>query len=227
MSSGLDVLHCDNHLLAVLKPAGLPIVPDDSGDESLLDQAKDWIRSEFSKPGAVFCGVVHRLDRPVSGVVLFARTSKAAERLGAQFRERLAKKTYWGVVEGQPEEDGGELEQLLWKDSQRNRVHVVRSEREGAKVARTSWRVRARTGSRAWLELTPHTGRSHQLRVVCASLGTPLVGDLKYGAPVALSDRSIALHARRLEVDHPTRHVPVVLEARVPELNVWRATRDT
>lgn len=226
MSRGLEVLHCDNHLLAVAKPAGLPIVPDDSGDESLLDQAKDWIRSEFSKPGAVFCGVVHRLDRPVSGVVLFARTSKAADRLSAQFRERTTRKTYWGIVEGLPEEEAGELEQLLWKNAERNRVHVVRDARDGAKEARTSWRVRARMPERAWLELTPHTGRSHQLRVACASLGTPLVGDLKYGAPVALSDRSIALHARRLEVEHPTLRKPIAFVAKPPKLNVWAVARD-
>ncbi len=225
MNSALEVLFCDNHLLAVRKPAGLPIVPDDSGDESLLDQAKAWIAREFDKPGAVFCGVVHRLDRPVSGVVLFARTSKAAERLGAQFRERRAKKTYWGIVEGAPDAGAGELEQRLWKDTERNRVHVVQGERDGAKEARTSWRVLGRSGDRTWLELTPHTGRSHQLRVACASLGTPLVGDLRYGAPVALSDRSIALHARRLVVEHPTRREPIEFEARAPRLEIWKSTR--
>lgn len=221
--SGLEVLHADNHLLAVVKPAGLPVVPDDSGDESLLEIAKAWVAHEFQKPGAVFLGVVHRLDRPVSGVVLFARTSKAAERLTRQFRERTTGKLYWGVVEGCPEPREGELVQHLWKDGERNRVHVVTAERSGAKLAETRYRVLEESGGRSRLELVPLTGRSHQLRVACASLGTPLVGDLKYGAPEALPDRSIALHARRLEVEHPTLRERLAFEAPPPETGIWRS----
>jgi len=221
--SGLEVLHADNHLLAVVKPAGLPVVPDDSGDESLLDLAKAWVAHEFKKPGAVFLGVVHRLDRPVSGVVLFARTSKAAERLTRQFRERTTGKLYWGVVEGRPDTSEGELVQYLWKDGERNRVHVVSAERSGAKRAETRYRVLEESGGRSRLELVPLTGRSHQLRVACASLGAPLVGDLKYGAPEALPDRSIALHARRLEVEHPTLRERLAFEAPPPETAIWRS----
>ncbi len=221
--SGLEVLHADNHLLAVVKPAGLPVVPDDSGDASLLELAKAWVAHEFQKPGAVFLGVVHRLDRPVSGVVLFARTSKAAERLTRQFRERTTGKLYWGVVEGRPEPREGELVQYLWKDGERNRVHVVAAERAGAKRAETRYRVLEERGGRSRLELVPLTGRSHQLRVACASLGAPLVGDLKYGAPEALPDRSIALHARRLEVEHPTLRERLAFEAPPPETAIWRS----
>lgn len=219
--SALDILYVDNHLLVVNKPACVPTVPDDSGDESLLDRGKAWIKREYQKPGAVFLGVVHRLDRPVSGVVLFARTSKAADRLGAQFRERTTQKTYWGIVEGCPEESAGEVEQLLWKDRERNLVRAVVAEREGAKSARTSYRALRTHASRTLLELVPHTGRSHQLRVACASLGTPLVGDLKYGASEPLPDRSIALHARRLQVLHPTRTEPLDWSASVPRTKVW------
>jgi len=220
--SELEVLHCDNHLLGVVKPAGLPVVPDASGDESLLDRARLWIAEEFDKPGRVFCGVVHRLDRPVSGVVLFARTSKAADRLGRQFRERSVRKLYWGLVEGGVGEDSGEVVQHLWKDTERNRVHASSAAREGTREARTSWRRLGADGRSTWLELVPHTGRSHQLRLACArGLGTPLLGDLKYGAGAALEDRSIALHARRLEVAHPTRGEPIVLEAGVPNLAAW------
>lgn len=226
MDGALEVLLCDNHLLAVVKPAGLPVVPDASGDESLLDRARTWIAREFDKPGAVFCGVVHRLDRPVSGVVLFARTSKAAERLGRQFRERSVRKLYWGLVEGEPAEGAGEVSQHLWKDEARNRVHASTLPREGSREARTSWRRLGGDAAGAWLELEPHTGRSHQLRLACArGLGTPLRGDLKYGAAAALPDRSIALHAWRLEVLHPTRREPVVLEAPAPRAGVWAATR--
>ncbi|MFT7668098.1 MAG: 23S rRNA pseudouridine1911/1915/1917 synthase [Planctomycetota bacterium] len=221
----LEILYSDNHLLVVNKPACLPVVPDDSGDESLLDQGKAWIKREFGKPGAVFLGVVHRLDRPVSGVVVFARTSKAADRLSAQFRERTANKTYWGIVEGQPSSTHGEIQQYLWKDGTRNRVQVVNEDREGARLAHTSYRVVRMQAGRTLLELSPHTGRSHQLRLACKTLGTPLCGDLKYGAEAALSDRSIALHARQLEVDHPTKKETFVWKANVPTLDIWRAAK--
>jgi len=218
----LDVLFCDNHLLVVAKPACLPTVPDDSGDTSLLDLAKTWIAREFAKPGAVFLGVVHRLDRPVSGVVLFARTSKAADRLSAQFRERTVSKTYWGLVRGTPRAPAGEVEHWLWKDRQRNRVHIVEEGREASRLAVTRYSVLERRKTGALLELTPRTGRAHQLRVACASLGTPLLGDLKYGADTALEDRSIALHARSLEVEHPTLHTRERWVAEPPSLTVWK-----
>ena len=222
----LEVLHADNHLLVVRKPAGLPVVPDASGDESLLQQAKDWVKREREKPGRVFLGVVHRLDRPVSGVVVFARTSKAAARLSAAFRSRQVEKIYWGVCAAEPPGQEGILEQWLLKDSQANRVRAVASERPGAKLAVTRWRVLARAGGaskrRVLLELVPETGRPHQLRVAAASLGCPLLGDLKYGARAPLSDQSIALHARALAFPHPTRGETLRCECAVPELEVWR-----
>jgi 23S rRNA pseudouridine1911/1915/1917 synthase len=205
MSETLEVLHCDNHVLVVVKPACVPIVPDESGDRSLLEIAKSWVKREYEKPGAVFLGVVHRLDRPVSGVVVFGRTSKGAARLSAQFRDREVEKIYHGVVPGVPPQPEGEIEQFLRKDERRNRVIVEIGERGGAKLARTSYRVLRRVGENAILELRPHTGRPHQLRVACASLGLPLLGDLKYGAPEPLPDRSIALHAFSLRFQHPTR----------------------
>ena len=205
MSTRLEVLHCDNHVLVVKKPACLPCVPDSSGDESLLEQAKQWVKDEFDKPGQVFLGVIHRLDRPVSGLVVFGRTSKGAERLSAQFRERGVEKVYLGLVQGTPGAERGEVEQFLMKDRERNHVVVVREEGAGAKLARTSFRILRRLKGSALLELRPRTGRPHQLRVACATLGTPLLGDLKYGAADALPDRSIALHAHRLAFDHPTR----------------------
>lgn len=220
----LEVLFVDNHLLAVNKPACLPIVPDDSGDESLLEIAKAWVKREFDKPGAVFLGVVHRLDRPVSGVVLFARTSKAADRLSAQFRERTTQKTYWGLVEGAPREAAGELEQWLWKDKHNNRVHEVEAQREGAKQALTRWRTLGQARDVHWLELSPLTGRSHQLRLACRHLGTPLLGDLKYGASEPLPDKSLALHARRLVVSHPTLGEAMSFEAPTPKLAPWKLT---
>jgi 23S rRNA pseudouridine1911/1915/1917 synthase len=222
----LCVLYSDNHVLAVRKPAGLPTVPDASGDESLLERARAWVKREKSKPGAVYLGVVQRLDRPVSGCVVFARTSKAAARLSAAFRTREVRKVYWGVCAVSPAEREGVLEQWLLKDARSNRVRALAGPRPGAQRARTSWRVLAtRTAGRdkgCLVELLPETGRPHQLRVALATLGAPLLGDLKYGASEPLPDQSIALHARELELPHPTRGERLRVECEPPELALWR-----
>ncbi len=221
--AGLNVLLADNHLLAVCKPAGLPVVPDSSGDSSLLDQAKAWVAEDKNKPGAVFLGVVHRLDRPVSGVVLFARTSKAASRLSAAWRDGLVEKTYQAMGLGDPPAEAddpvgesGLCEQWLLKDHERNLVRVVAEGTEGARLARTTWRVLAAKEGQVCFELAPQTGRSHQLRVACASLGCPLLGDLKYGAERPLPDKSIALHAQRLVFPHPVGGAEVEVTAPMP-----------
>lgn len=227
MRPRLDVLLVDNHVLAVSKPAGLLVAPDASGDPSLLDLAREWIRVEFAKPGDVFLGLVHRLDRPVSGVVVFGRTSKGASRLSESFRERRAEKTYWGVVPHAPRGASGVIEHWLAKDEARNVVRVVAADTVGAQHAVTRWRTLEVVAGRALLELTPETGRPHQLRAACAALGTPLLGDLKYGAREPLSDATVALHARSLRVPHPTRPEFLDLVARPPGLPVWEfdATR--
>lgn len=202
----LQVLHHDNHLLVVHKPPCMPIVPDSSGDPALLDIAKAWVKKEYSKPGEVFLGVVHRLDRPVGGVVVFARTSKAASRLSAAWQRHEVQKTYRGWSRrAVPPELGseGEWRQWLWKDRQRNRVFV--GKREGAKEAITGWSIRGSDDRGTHLDLQPFTGRAHQLRVACAQAGLVLAGDLKYGAREALPDRSIGLWAMSLELKHPTR----------------------
>lgn len=220
--SELRVLHVDNHLLVVDKPACVPTVPDESGDESLLESAKAWVKREYAKPGAVFLGVVHRLDRPVSGVLCFARTSKAADRLTSQLKAKRMAKTYLAVTGPWSADDGGELTQWLAKNPKTNRVTAFRSARDEAKEALTRWRVLRREAERTLVELAPITGRSHQLRVACATLGAPILGDLKYGADRPLADKSIALHARSLELEHPTLREPHRFEAERPPLEVWR-----
>ena len=229
MSGELAVLHADNHVVAVAKPAGVPTVPDDSGDESLFDRVREWVRVTYDKPGAAWLGVVHRLDRPVSGGVVFARTSKSASRLSAQLARHAVVKTYWAIGQGRPDArfaPDEELVQWLLEDGRKNRVRVVSAERAesepGAREARTRWRVLATAGDHTLYELVPRTGRSHQLRVAASTLGTPLLGDLKYGAEQPLPDKSVALHARRIELRHPTRYEELRIEARPPELGCWQ-----
>ena len=222
--SELRVLECDNHVLVVDKPACEPVVADESGDPSLHERARGWVEQEFDKPGRAFLGVVHRLDRPVSGVVLFARTSKAAARLTDAFRERRVEKRYLALVEGLPQSGPrGVLEQWLRKDPRTRTVRVTHPEEEGSKRARTRYRLLEESERCALLELRPETGRSHQLRVACASLGCPILGDLRYGASSALADRSVALHAASLELEHPVRREPRTWSAPPPATEWWRA----
>lgn len=221
------VLAHDNHLLAVAKPAGWPVVPDASGDASLLDWAKAWVKHEYGKPGDVFLGVVHRLDRPVSGIVVFGRTSKGADRLSKAWREKQVAKQYLARTErprlgsrGAALQVGesGEIEQWLRKDPARNRSQVLAQAEEGAKQALTRFTVmHAEDGLQ--LQLEPVTGRSHQLRLACAiGLGAPILGDLKYGASEPMQGRRIALHAARLTFPHPTRDEQVELDWPAPFL---------
>ena len=227
MAVPLDVLFEDNHLLVVCKPACLPTVPDASGDESLLDRAKLWIKERYAKPGDVFLGVVQRLDRPVSGVIVFARTSKAAARLSLMLREHRIQKVYLALGEGLARGDAGELEQWLVKDERTNRVESFAHERAGAQRALTRWRVLARRNDRTLYEFAPLTGRPHQLRSAAVALGTPLVGDLKYGASAPLPDKSIALHARTLSFEHPVQGGLVQFEAPLPLLAIWDLARQS
>ncbi|MDA0667408.1 MAG: RluA family pseudouridine synthase [Planctomycetota bacterium] len=223
----LDVLYVDNHVLVVVKPACQPIVPDDSGDLSLLDQAKQWVKEEFNKPGDVFLGVVHRLDRPVSGVVVFARTSKGASRLSAAWQRHEVQKTYlaWSCAEPkQGSAQEGEWRQWLWKDRSRNRVTI--GKREGAKEAITLWKVLEVNSRGTLLLLQPKTGRAHQLRVACAAAGLALAGDLKYGADQPLINQSVGLHALSLEFKHPTKEDVLCFTAPPPSWAIGESGRE-
>jgi 23S rRNA pseudouridine1911/1915/1917 synthase len=218
----VTVLFEDNHLLAVMKPAGLLVQGDRSGDATLLDWAKGYLKEKYAKPGNVYVGLVHRLDRNVSGVVLLARTSKAASRLSACFRENTVTKTYLAVVHGVPASERGEL--VSWLGSAGDRHGVTRAERAAFPGGRESvlrYRRLAAAGSRSLLEIQPVTGRRHQIRAQLALIGHPLLGDVKYGATERLAARRIALHAGKLEVAHPVGNRLMVLEAPVPPDWPW------
>jgi 23S rRNA pseudouridine1911/1915/1917 synthase len=215
----LEILYEDNHCLAVAKPAGT-LTTHYTGAEETLDRAvKRYLKEKYHKPGNVFLGIVHRLDRPVSGVLLFARTSKAAARLGAQFRDGTVEKVYWAVVEGELASAAGTLEDWLRKDRAAGRVEVVEPRAPGARQALLHYHRRGSHGGLTWVEVRPQTGRTHQLRVQLAHHGHPIYGDAKYGS-VHTFDRAIALHARSLTFLHPVRNEPITLTAEVPR--AWR-----
>jgi 23S rRNA pseudouridine1911/1915/1917 synthase len=216
----LDVLFEDNHCLAVNKPAGLRSQGDRSGEPSLVDVASHYLKTHYAKPGNVYVGLLHRLDLPASGVVLLAKTSKAAARISEQFRAGTISKLYWALVVGSPAEEAGTWADVLTKDRQLNRAHAASGGNHEGKEASVDFRVIERWNRHAKLELRPATGRSHQLRVQLASRGLPILGDLKYGAKVrlkALDGRlRIALHARQITFTHPTRHEAISVLAPVP-----------
>lgn len=222
LSDPLAVLFEDNHLLAVLKPAGLPTMGVEAGRSSLVTLAKDYLKRKYHKPGKVYLGVVSRLDASVSGVIVFARTSKAAARLTAQFRSGVVEKIYWALVEGCPDPAEGLCIDWLRKDEGRMRMIVSGAEQAGARQARLRYRTLDRLARATLLEIQLETGRKHQIRVQLASRGHPVLGDRKYGA-VSAFPRGLALHARSLEIEHPTRKTPLRFEAPLPAS--WRRFR--
>ncbi|HYO24553.1 MAG TPA: RluA family pseudouridine synthase [Lacipirellulaceae bacterium] len=211
----LDVLYEDNHLLAVNKPALLPTMGVAPDEPSLLRLAKEWLRQKYEKPGAVYLGVVSRLDAPVTGVLLVAKTSKAAARLSEAFRARQVRKLYVAAVAGRVDLPSGTLEHFLRKDERHRKVHVTHAGAPDAQAARLDYRMVAAVGEFALLEVEPETGRKHQIRVQLAKVGHPILGDMKYGGPPGFSP-GIALHARQLELEHPVRREPLSLEAPLP-----------
>jgi 23S rRNA pseudouridine1911/1915/1917 synthase len=214
-----EILYEDNHCLAIAKPAGAVSAHFQGAEETLDRVVKRYLKTKYQKPGNVFLGVVHRLDKPVSGVLLFARTSKAAARLSKQFRDGTIEKTYWAIVEGPIFPTAGTFEDWLRKDREVGRVEVVDARQPEARQALLHFQRRAEHGGLTWLELRPQTGRTHQLRVQLAHRGHPIYGDAKYGSIHTL-DGGIALHARALTFLHPVRYEPISLVAEVP--SIWR-----
>ena len=208
----VKVLYEDNHCIAVFKPHGMLTQQDKSSDPSLMDQVKGFIKARDKKPGNVFLGLVHRLDRPVGGVVLFAKTSKGASRLSGQFREHIVQKIYWAVVEGRPKLEEGGVVQYLVKDRVKNIVKAHKNPVPGAQRAELSYHCLKSVKGFTLIEIISKTGRPHQIRVAMASLGTPIAGDKKYGSDQGL-DGAIALFARVLSFEQPVTHDPITVTA--------------
>lgn len=220
----MNVLYEDNHIIIVNKESSEIVQGDKTGDTPLSEIVKAYIKEKYKKPGAVFLGVVHRLDRPVSGVVVFARTSKALERLNAMFREGgRIKKTYWAIVKNRPIDVESELVHYLVRKEQQNKSYAYTSERSGAKRSVLSYRLLASMNNYHLLEVTLQTGRHHQIRCQLAKIGSPIKGDLKYGAERSNSDGSISLHARRIQFEHPVSKVLIDVVAPVPDDRLWHS----
>jgi len=212
------VLYEDNHLLVVNKKVGEIVQGDKTGDEPLSEKYKAFIAQRDAKPGQVFMGLPHRLDRPVSGIIVLAKTSKALERLNAMFRDSEVHKFYWALVCAEPQPGEGRLEDMLWRNEKQNKSYVCRpgSMRKDAKKAMLNYRMIGRT-ERYWLvEVELLTGRHHQIRCQLANLGCAIKGDLKYGARRSNPDGGISLHARRITFNHPVKKEPLTIEAPVP-----------
>jgi 23S rRNA pseudouridine1911/1915/1917 synthase len=210
----MHILYEDNHLLVVVKPAGLVTQGAAEDEESLVTQAKAYLKQKCQKPGNVYVGVVSRLDAPVSGVTILARTSKAADRLTKTFRDREASKLYWALVSGSPPPQG-ELRDWLVKDERQQRVIITSPTTAGAKEAVLRYRTLGKSEAGTWLEVELITGRKHQIRVQLGARRWPILGDTKYGSHASFPD-GIALHARRLELEHPVLKTPLVFEAPLP-----------
>ena len=217
------VVYEDNHLLCVSKRPGEIVQGDKTGDEPMSEALKAWLKEKYNKPGNVYLGVIHRLDRPVGGLVLFAKTSKALSRMNELFRTGDVSKRYWAVVTARPPKHSDTLEQYLVRNESQNKSYVARqgAATPGAKLARLSYRLLASGEHYHLLEIELHTGRHHQIRCQLAALGCPIKGDLKYGAPRSHPGGSISLLSRQISFTHPVSKEALTLTAPVPDERLW------
>lgn len=219
----MQILYEDNHIIIVNKDAGEIVQGDKTGDEPLSETLKRFIKERDSKPGNVFMGVVHRLDRPTSGVVMFAKTSKALARLNAMFASGQVHKTYWAIVRNAPSQPAAELKHYLTAVERNNKTYVNDMPKDGAKEARLRYRTIASSERYTLLEVELLTGRKHQIRAQLSAIGSPVKGDLKYGDKRSNPDGSISLHARHISFVHPVSGKLIEVSAPVPNDNLWQA----
>lgn len=221
--SNLQILYEDNHIIVINKRVGDIVQGDKTGDKPLSDVVKEYIKDKYNKPGEVFLGVVHRLDRPTTGIVVFARTSKALTRLNELFKNRETQKTYWAVVKNKPPKKEDKLVHFLKRNEKNNTSKAFLKEVPESKIASLDYKVIKELQNYTALEIVLHTGRHHQIRAQLSAIGSPIKGDLKYGADRSNPDGGIHLHARKLEFTHPVSKEQLVIEADVPDDAIWNA----
>jgi 23S rRNA pseudouridine1911/1915/1917 synthase len=217
-----SILFEDNHLIVINKKPSEIVQGDKTGDKTMPDTIKEYLKEKYQKPGNVFCGVIHRLDRPTSGAVVFARTSKALERMNAQFREKETNKLYWAIVEQKPDKEEGKLVHFLKKNETKNKSFVTDSEKGGAKEAKLSYKLLRSSERYHLLEISLETGRHHQIRTQLSTIGCCIKGDVKYGAKRSNDDGSICLHARILTIYHPITKEILSFTAPTPNSAIWK-----
>lgn len=220
--TGIDVIFEDNHLIAVNKRSGQIVQGDKTGDTPLPELIKTYLKEKYQKPGNVFCGVIHRLDRPVSGICVFAKTSKALARMNEVFHDRNVQKIYWAIVKNKPQAESQKLVHWLVKNEASNKAKAHLKEVNGSKRAELDYQLIDSSEKYHLLEVLPHTGRHHQIRAQLAAMGCPIKGDLKYGSERSNPDGSICLHARKLIFHHPVTKEKIELTAPVPADNLWK-----
>ncbi|MDR0799108.1 MAG: RluA family pseudouridine synthase [Dysgonamonadaceae bacterium] len=218
----MEVVYEDNHLIAVNKTCSEIVQGDQTGDVPLSETVKQWLKTKYNKPGEAFVGVVHRLDRPVSGLVLFAKTSKALSRMNELFRLGQVKKTYWAIVKNPPSESAAELTHYLVRNEKQNKSYAYETEKPASKKAVLSYRMSASSDRYHLLEVDLKTGRHHQIRCQLAKIGCPIKGDLKYGFDRSNPDGGISLHARQIQFTHPVSKEEIILTAAVPDDPLWK-----
>ena len=221
MQENLEILFEDNHLIAINKAVSDIIQQDKTGDETLEDKIKAFIAGRDKKPGKVFLGICHRLDRPVTGVVIFAKTSKALSRMNDMFKNKEVQKTYWAIVKEEPPSISGDLEHHLSRNEKQNKAYIRIKPGQDTKLASLSYTIIGRSDNYFLLEIKLHTGRHHQIRAQLAYIGCPVKGDLKYGFPRSNKNGGISLHARSIRFIHPVRKEEIYIEAPVPKEDIF------
>lgn len=218
----MEVIYEDNHIIVVNKTCSEIVQGDKTGDKPLSEIVKEWLKEKYNKPGNVFCGVTHRLDRPTSGIVVFAKTSKALSRLNEMFKTKDIKKTYWAIVKNKPKQPVGTLKNYLVRNEKQNKSYAYDVEKPNSKLAILHYKIIAQSDKYFLLEIDLETGRHHQIRCQLSKIGCPIKGDLKYGFDRSNSDGGISLHARRISFTHPVSKLPIDIIASPPMDNLWK-----
>ena len=222
----MQILYEDNHIIVVSKTSGEIVQGDKTGDKTLCDSVKEYIKEKYAKPGNVFLGIAHRLDRPVSGIVIFAKTSKALSRLNNMFRDGEVHKLYWAITQNMPQKEEDTLTHRIVRNEKQNKSYAYDREKPGSKKAMLHYKVISSTDNYTLLAVNLMTGRHHQIRCQLSAIGCPIKGDLKYGSRRSNNDGSISLHARKVEFVHPVSKQPMCIEAPVPDDRLWREISD-